>query len=419
VQVINTLTESLDGWLERLESSRTAQRREAAGAAEAIIDEVRRGGDVAVARLVGKFDGMSIEPSGLLVSPGDDAEIDPGLQKALETAIERITQFHEPQKSDGYEIASGSSLLRHVVRPVGRAGIYVPGGEAVYLSTLIMCAVPARLAGVTDLVVATTPRVAARAEFRFACRRLGVREIYRSGGAGAIAAMAYGTESLRRVDTIVGPGNRYVTAAKQIVFGDVGVDMTAGPSEIVVLADGSADAELAAADLLAQAEHGADAVPLCVTTSEEFAQRLVSLLGRGGSALPRSVETNGAVIVVPSLPEAVRIVNAIAPEHVEVFTRDPLDVASQIVNCGAVYAGPSSGVVFGDYVAGTNHVLPTAGSARFFSPLGVWDFYRRSSVVSLSPDDAAALAPAAALLATSEALPFHARAALMRAEVKV
>jgi histidinol dehydrogenase len=401
---------ALESFLSRLESRRRRRDSEAARVARRVRRDVEAGGDEAVSKLVREFDGVELAPSELLMQPAG-GDVDEPLREAIDLAIERVTQFHEPQRVAGYSIRSGESMFRHLPRPLSRVGIYVPGGEAVYLTTLIMCAVPARLAGVRELVVATPPRVASRPEFQYVCRLLGVREVYQCGGPAAIAALAGGTSSLARVDKIVGPGNGYVTAAKRLFYGEVGLDMTAGPSEIVIVADDTADVRIAAADLRAQAEHGADSVAIAITTSETFARSLHAKLGADSLA---ALKRNGAIVVTRSLDDAVSLVNRLAPEHAELLTRDAERLAGRIENCGAIYVGHPSGVVFGDYAAGPNHVLPTGGSARFFSPLGVYDFYKRSNVVILSESDAAGLAPMVDRFARFERLPFHAASARER-----
>jgi histidinol dehydrogenase len=411
MRVLQSGSEPFERWWQRLQKRRASRFAEATRVSRRVLDAVRKEGDEAVAAFVEQYDGVAIAPSELLTTVEAPPAIDAALRDAIELSILRLMAFHQPQTDRGYAITSGRSALRHVVRPLRRAGIYVPGGSAIYLSTLMMCAIPARIAGVGELVVATTPRAAELTELRYVCARLGIETIYRAGGPAGIAALAYGTETLRRVDKIAGPGNRYVTAAKQLLYGEVGIDLTAGPSEIVVLADDAADPAMAAADLLAQAEHGDDSIPLCVTTSQAFARQLVKLLRPPRF---RSLATNGAIIVAPSLDAAVALVNRIAPEHLEIFTRDAASIAERVENCGAIYIGEPSGVVFGDYIAGNNHVLPTGGSARFFSPRGVYDFYRRTNVVNLTAEDASELADATALLATFEQLPMHARSASIR-----
>src|SRR5205823_1262417 len=286
--------------------------------------------------------------------------------------------------------------IEHRVRPLRRVACYVPGGRAVYISTLIMTAVPARIAGVQEIVVITTPAASSRDELHHACNLLGVREIYQCGGAAGVAAAALGTESLQRVDKIVGPGNSYVTAAKMRLVGEVGIDMTAGPTELVVIADDSADAALVQADLDAQAEHGADSAVICISI---------------GKPLDVRATRN---VVVDSVDEAVAAADDIAPEHVSIHARDPQRIAARLENCGAIFCGALSPVAAGDYVAGPNHVLPTAGSARFFSPLGVYDFVKRSNVVTLTADELAEISEAGERIAAFEGLPKHAASIAIR-----
>jgi histidinol dehydrogenase len=276
-------------------------------------------------------------------------------------------------------------------------GVYVPGGRAVYVSTLIMCAVPARIAGVTEIVVATPPSAAATDELHYVCNRLGIREIYQSGGAAGIAAMALGTESLPRVDKIVGPGNAYVTAAKTRLVGEVGIDMTAGPTELIVIADDTADEELVQADLDAQQEHGPDSAVICISVGRALNVRATLTL------------------IADSIDEALAISDRIAPEHLSIHARDATAIAEKAQNAGAIYCGAFSAPAAGDYVIGSNHVLPTAGTARFFSPLGVYDFVKRTNVVSLTERTLAELAPYAAAIARFEGLPQHADSVERRA----
>src|SRR3954467_461473 len=325
--------------LRDLEARRGAANDDAMRVAGEMIAGVRARGDAFVREQVARFDAVTIDD--LLVIPRD-VSIDPAMRDAIELAIERIEAFHRPQLPQSYRW----NAIEHRVRPLRRVGIYVPGGRAVYLSTLIMCAVPARIAGVRELVVITTPSAASRNELHYACSRLGITSIYRCGGAAGIAAAALGTESLERVDKIVGPGNQYVTAAKARLVGTVGIDMTAGPTELVVIADESSDAALVQADLDAQAEHGEDSAVICITI---------------GNALAVRATLN---INVDSVAEAIALADRIAPEHVSIHARGAAEIAEILENCGAIFCGPFSPVAAGDYVAGPNHVLPTGGSAR-------------------------------------------------------
>jgi histidinol dehydrogenase len=278
-----------------------------------------------------------------------------------------------------------------------------------------MCAVPARLAGVNELVIATTPRVAAQKEFRYVCGLFGIRDVYRAGGAAGIAALALGTESLERVDKIVGPGNQWVAAAKQLLFGETGIDMTAGPSEIVVIADDTANVQMVAADLTAQAEHGEDSASICITDSHRFASRLARVLVPD----PRTravIESNIGIVVTPTLEAGARLATRLAPEHLPLLTENPRAIADLVPDCGSVFLGSEPPVALGDYVAGSNHVLPTGGSARFGSPLGVYDFYKRSNQIAHSTGTRRAIATAGGVIARFEGLPAHARSIEIREE---
>ncbi|HSY52651.1 MAG TPA: histidinol dehydrogenase [Thermoanaerobaculia bacterium] len=369
--------------LRELETRRGASNENAMRVAGEMIDGVRARGDAFVAEQIARFDGVTLDE--ILVAPRETS-IDPAMRDAIETAIERIEAFHRPQRPESYRWNG----MEHRVRPLRRVGIYAPGGRAVYLSTLIMCAVPARIAGVPELVVITTPSAASRDELHYACTRFGVQAIYRCGGAAGVAAAALGTESLQRVDKIVGPGNQYVTAAKARLVGTVGIDMTAGPTELVVIADESSDAVLVQADLDAQAEHGDDSAVICIAIGRPLAVRATLNLN------------------VESVDDAIALADRIAPEHVSIHARGAAEIAERLENCGAIFCGPFSPVAAGDYVAGPNHVLPTGGSARFFSPLGVYDFVKRSNVITLTAEELAEISDAGERIANFEGLPKHA-----------
>ncbi|HUJ13335.1 MAG TPA: histidinol dehydrogenase [Thermoanaerobaculia bacterium] len=361
---------------------------EAFRVADEMIEGVRARGDAFVREQIAKFDRVTI--ADIRIAPRD-VTIDPKMAEAIETAIERVEAFHKQQLPAGYTWTFDGTEVQHRVRPLKRVALYVPGGRAVYLSTLIMTAVPARIAGVRELVAITTPAASSRDELHYACVRLGVREIYQCGGAAGVAAAALGTESLERVDKIVGPGNSYVTAAKARLVGTVGIDMTAGPTELVIIADDTANPEFVEADRAAQQEHGPDSV--------------VTVLWIGKD--------------VASIDEAIEITNRIAPEHVSIQTRNAKAVAARIENAGAIYCGAFSAVAAGDYIAGSNHVLPTGGSARFFSPLGVYDFVKRTNVVTISDDALQTISPPGQRLAAFEGLPNHAKSLAVRTGVAV
>lgn len=386
----------------------------------AIVADVAKRGDKALASYVRRFDlrGMSASQLKLAPEAPSEAEVGEDFVEAVELALANLQAFHEPQKPKGYTLSVQGDELAIRVRPVDAVGVYVPGGQAVYLSSLLMAVMPARLAGVERIAVATPPRAyLSSPHLRYVLKRLDLREVYLMGGAHALAALALGTESVTPVDKIVGPGGRWVSAAKRAVFGVVGVDMIAGPSELVVVADSSAEPELVAADLLAQAEHDPDALALLLTPSRALAEKVERRVSARSKRLPREAAARvalrrwGGIILTNDEDEAVEICDRVAPEHVELHVKDPLRLVDRIERAGAVYLGPWSPAVLGDYSVGTNHVLPTAGAARFASPLGVWDFVRRTTVVQVAPHRYGVLAEAAGHLAELEALPLH-RAAL-------
>ena len=395
-------------------------------AVRAIIDDVRARGDEALIELSQRFDDVDLLAVGLRVSDDEidaaNATVDSETRKALEFAHERISAHHQRQLPDDefYKDATGAQL-GHRWTAVEAAGLYVPGGTASYPSSVLMNAVPARVAGVERIAMAVpAPGGKVNPLVFFAARLAGVDEIYRVGGAQAIAALAYGTETIAPVATIAGPGNAYVAAAKRQVFGAVGIDMIAGPSEVLVVADGGNDPDWIAADLLAQAEHDASAQSILMTDDGDFAdavavavERQIETLPRGEMA-SRSWAAYGAIIVLKSLDEAPALADRVAPEHLEIATDDPEALMARIRNAGAIFLGRYTPEAIGDYVAGPNHVLPTARSARFSSGLGVLDFMKRSSILKLGPESLKALAPSAMTLARAEGLEAHARSVSIR-----
>lgn len=388
-----------------------------------IVDSVRRGGDRALLKAVRRYDGIaapSIEA--LRLAPESDAgdELPAGIAEALERSIAAVERFHERQVHPGYWMSENGVELVERRAPFARVGLYVPGGRAAYPSTAVMTAVPARLAGVEEVVVVTPPRSwADSGALRYVLDRLDVSEVWGMGGAQAVAALAYGTETVRRVDKIVGPGNAWVTAAKHLVSGDVAIDGLAGPSEVVIVAGGDADPELVAADLLAQAEHDPHALALLITDRRKLAKRVAGERSRQLASLP-TAEVAGAAtsaaLVVADMAEALTVVDALAPEHLQLIGAGAEALAEEVSTAAAIFVGPATPVVFGDYLAGPSHVLPTAGTARFASALGVEDFIRRSHVVRFDPTAARRAAAAAAVLADAEGLPAHAASARRRRE---
>ena len=395
-------------------------------AAREIIAEVRSDGDAALVRLTEKYDDFSISPASLRVSDDEIAAAmkacDPELTAALEFAHDRIERHHARQKpsDDRYTDALGVDL-GYRWTPVKSVGLYVPGGLASYPSSVLMNAVPAKVAGVKRIaMVVPSPKGVLNPMVLAAGRIAGIDEIYRIGGAQAIAALAYGTETIAPVTKIVGPGNAFVAAAKRQVFGTVGIDSIAGPSEVLVIADANNNPEWIAADLLAQAEHDTAAQSILMTDDAALASEVEAAVERQLRALPRgeiaaaSWRDFGAVILLDNLDQAVELADRIAPEHLEIATDNDEDLATKISDAGAIFLGKNTPEVIGDYVSGSNHVLPTARSARFSSGLGVLDFMKRTSLLKLSPKALRALGPAAMTLATGEGLDAHRRSVEIR-----
>ena len=395
-------------------------------AVAAIIARVRAEGDAALIELTRQFDDLDLGKVGLKVTLAEieaaHEDVDKTTREALELAHDRILEHHKRQlpKNDLYRDRLGVELGTRWT-PVSSAGLYVPGGTASYPSSVLMNAVPAKVAGVPRIVMVVPAQKGSLNPLVLVAAKLaGVSEIYRVGGAQAIAALAYGTESIAPVAKIVGPGNAYVAAAKRQVFGQVGIDMVAGPSEVVVIADADNDPAWIAADLLAQAEHDTAAQAILITDDRAFARAVEQAVEAELAVLPRAATARaswrdfGAVIVVDRLDEAPSLADRLAPEHLEIATGDPDTLADRIHDAGAIFIGRYTPEVIGDYVAGSNHVLPTARSARFASGLGVLDFMKRTSTLKLDPDSLAALGPAAMALAEAEGLDAHRRSVAIR-----
>ena len=394
----------------------------------AIIHDVRTRGDAALIDYTKRFDGCTVERSDLRVSESTlaniAARVDADVRDALREAIRRVRLFHEFERQHSWEVETPDGVrFGQRITAIERAGLYVPGGTASYPSSVVMNVVPAQVAGVSRIVVATPPRtLQENPAVAAAIVELGVTEVYAVGGAQAIAALAFGTEIVPRVDKITGPGNRYVAAAKKLVFGVVGIDSIAGPTEVVVIADDTARASYIASDLLAQSEHSEDASAVLVTTSRNLAAEVVTELTNQAQALPRfgviegSLARYGAIIVVDDLDEACALVNELAPEHLEIVCRDEERIAAQVRHAGAIFFGDQTPEATGDYLAGPNHVLPTSGAARFSSALGVYDFLKRTTILKFSSSALRHTAPMIATLARAEGLEAHARSALIRLE---
>jgi histidinol dehydrogenase len=389
-----------------------------------VLSRVRTEGDAALAEYTRRFDGFDPGKRGFAVSRREiDAawmRVPKSLKDSLSFAVSRIEAFHRRQVEEGFTAEIPGALVGQRVQPVLRAGVYVPGGKAAYPSTLLMNTIPARVAGVREVIAACSAPGGKVPDVVLAAARIaGVAQVFRIGGAQAIAALAFGTESVPQVDVVAGPGNAYVTEAKRQVYGVVGIDMLAGPSELAVLADDSANAAYAAADLLSQAEHDEDAFVALVTDSVYLSREVEAELQRQSGKLPRrrilsASLKRAAGFLVRDLEEGIATVNAIAPEHLSLLVENPWGVLERIRNAGTVFLGPYSPVAVGDYIAGINHTLPTGGAARFSSPLGVANFLKKMNVVSYQVRALASDAPHVVRLARKEGLAAHAQAVLLR-----
>ena len=392
-----------------------------------IIDNVRTRGDAALVDYTRQFDGLDVAQMSDLILNRERLElaltrITPEQRSALEIAARRVREYHERQVQDSwqYQEADGT-VLGQKVTPLDRAGLYVPGGKASYPSSVLMNAIPAKVAGVPEVVmVVPTPRGEINEIVLAAAAIAGVDRVFTIGGAQAVAALAYGTESVPPVDKIVGPGNIYVATAKRHVFGKVGIDMIAGPSEILVICDGKTDPDWIAMDLFSQAEHDEDAQSILLSPDADFLNRVEESMQRLLPTLERediartSLRERGALIQVADMAQAIEVANRIAPEHLELSVENPEELLPQIRHAGAIFMGRYTAEALGDYCAGPNHVLPTSGTARFSSPLGVYDFQKRSSIIYCSPEGASELGKVASVLARGESLTAHARSAEYR-----
>jgi histidinol dehydrogenase len=392
-----------------------------------IIEAVRSRGDEALVEFTQRFDGIQASSMADLILPRERLElaltrITDEQRSALEHAANRVRNYHEKQKQDSWRYTEADgTVLGQQVTPLDRAGLYVPGGKASYPSSVLMNAIPAKVAGVAEVVmVVPTPRGEINELVLAAACIAGVDRVFTVGGAQAVAALAYGTQSVPRVDKIVGPGNIYVATAKRHVFGQVGIDMIAGPSEILVVCDGQTDPDWIAMDLFSQAEHDEDAQSILVSPDSVFLDKVAASIARLLPTMERSeiirtsLEGRGALIHVADQAQACEVVNRIAPEHLELSVADPEVWLPSIRHAGAIFMGRYTAEALGDYCAGPNHVLPTSGTARFSSPLGVYDFQKRSSLIFCSADGASELGRTASVLARGESLTAHARSAEYR-----
>jgi histidinol dehydrogenase len=389
-----------------------------------ILQDVLARGDAAVQEYTLRFDGVDLAPSSWELDSADwhDAleRIPRVLREALTQAVHQVTEYHQRQRDTGFHLADADgSVVGMKVTPLDRVGLYVPGGKASYPSSVVMNAVPALVAGVQEIIAVVPPSGVTDAVLA-ACTLSGVTRVFRVGGAQAIAALAYGTRTIPRVDKIVGPGSRWVAEAKRQVVGQVGIDMIAGPTELLVIADSTARPDRVAADMIAQAEHDEDATSWCVTTDPDLAEALWPALEWALDRTPRgaiaraSLERNGLIVLAGSMRDAIEVVNRRAPEHVQIAAEGPERIAKAIRNAGAIFLGDDTPEPVGDYLAGPSHVLPTGGTARYASPLGVYDFVKRTSVIRYAFPRLAREAEAIIALAEAEGLYGHAEAVRMR-----
>ncbi|HHD11998.1 MAG TPA: histidinol dehydrogenase [Deltaproteobacteria bacterium] len=430
MRLVSTKDRGFEDALCELLSRGTTIEKDVEDSVEAILRDVKERGDLAIVEYTRRFDGVDIRGKievkkrefnrALKELSKDDVRV-------IEKTVERVYQFHSRQRLDSWFMTDEyGNLLGQRVTPIERAGIYVPGGKARYPSTVIMNGVPAKVAGVSELFMTTPPAEDGTIEpwVLVAAQVVGVDRVFRTGGVQAIAGLAYGTETIPKVDKIVGPGNIYVATAKKKVYGTVDIDMIAGPSEVLVINDGTGNARWMAMDLLSQAEHDELASAILITTSERMARRVIREVRTLLKGLERrdiaesSIKNYGLAIVVESLEEAVELSNRIAPEHLELFVEKPMALLGRIKNAGSIFLGKHTPEAFGDYVAGPNHTLPTGSTARFFSPLGVYDFLKFSGITLITPEGFNALAPLTERLARAEGLEAHRLSVAIRREEK-
>ena len=394
---------------------------------KSILDEIKRDGNSAIKSHIERFDRWRVESDSSLEISKESMRsaynsLDKGVKDALHLAYNRIERYHKNLMPKSWlDFEESGTILGQKITPVERAGLYIPGGKAVYPSSLLMNAIPAVVAGVEEIIVCTpTPNGEINELLLSAMYICNITRAFRVGGASAVGAMAYGTETIPKVDVITGPGNIFVATAKKLVYGDVNIDMIAGPSEIGIIADSSANASHIAIDLLSQAEHDEMASSILITTSQELADNVLEYIEKFLKELPReriaraSIENRGAVIIVNSLNEAIELINKIAPEHLEVVTENPMELLPYIKNAGAIFLGNYSPEAIGDYIAGPNHTLPTGGTAKFYSPLSVEHFLKKSSIIYMSKQGLKEVGEESAIIAEIEGLDAHKRSVTIR-----
>ena len=429
MRIVKLTTETTKNLLDELLQRSPNSYGEYESRVNEIIENVRSKRDEAVFAYTKQFDGADIDAENILVTEeeirGAYEQVDPSLLEVMRKSLANIRSFHEKQRQQSWFASQDNGiLLGQKVMPLHTAGVYVPGGKAVYPSSVLMNIVPAKVAGVRRIIMTTPPDAQGNIcpSTLVAAKEAGADEIYKAGGAQAVAAMAFGTQSIPRVDKIVGPGNIYVALAKKAVFGFVSIDSIAGPREILVLADETADPVYAAADLLSQAEHDEMASAILITTSMELAEQVSAQTDRFLQTLSRreiiqkSLDRYGCILVADHMEEAIAAANEIASEHLEILTKDPFETMTKIHNAGAIFVGPYSSEPLGDYFAGPNHVLPTNGTARFFSPLSVDDFVKKSSIISYSREALAPVWQDIVQFAEAEQLTAHANSIRVRFE---
>ena len=404
--------------------ARSVPEVDVAAVVSGIIAEVKARGDAALLEYCEKFDRVRLSSLEVSAAEFDEAfaAVEPEFLDVLETAAGNIRAFHEKQVRQGFVMTCGGAVMGQKVTPLDKVGLYVPGGTAAYPSTVLMDAIPAKIAGCGEIVITTPPGRDGRVNpaILAAAKIAGVDRVFKVGGAQAVAALAWGTETVPCVDKIVGPGNAFVAEAKKQVFGRVGIDMIAGPSEILIVADGNSDAREVAADLLSQAEHDKLASAVLITDSPALAEAVQAEVERQVQLLPRaeiastSIDRNGKIILCDSIDQAVEVSNALAPEHLELCLDNPFDYLDKVRHAGSIFMGRSCPEALGDYLAGPNHTLPTGGTARFYSPLGVDDFIKKSQFTYFTRDALGEVAGKIAAFARREGLEAHARSALSR-----
>ena len=428
--ILNTTNSNFSNQLEKLVNLPQKENQEIKNTVTRIISQIKKNGDLALLKFTNKFDRLSIKNPKLLEIPKSklkkaERQIPRELYIALNTARNRLQQYHLHQKYQGFSYQEGKGTLSYRIQPLTRVALYVPGGKASYPSSLLMNAIPAKIAGVKELIILNPTPNGEINPVVLACASLvKVDRLFTIGGAQAVAAVAFGTRSIPQCDKIVGPGNAYVVEAKRQLFGKIGIDMLAGPSELIIINDGSGNPDWIAADLLAQAEHDENAQSILLTTDQNIIDQVEISIRNFLPKFPRSkiinrsLKNRGALILVKNLTQAISIANQIAPEHLAIATdfrkNPPNKIARQIKYAGAIFLGHHSCEVLGDYCAGTNHILPTSGSARFSSPLSVHDFYKATSILNLDIPTVNKIAGTAEILAESEGLQAHALAANLR-----